>query len=41
MAEDYYARMGEMKASAREADAALAKAGESCPIATQDIKTNL
>jgi hypothetical protein len=41
MAEDYYARMGKMKASAREADATSAKAGEACPIATQDVKTNL
>ncbi len=41
MAEDYYSQMAEMKRGAREADASAAKAGESCPIATQDIKTNL
>lgn len=41
VAEDYYSQMAEMKRGAREADAGAAKAGESCPIATQDIKTNL
>jgi hypothetical protein len=41
MADDYYQQMNDMKAGARSADAEDAKAGEACPIATQDIRTNL
>lgn len=41
MAEEYYQRMNDMKADARGADEAEAKAGEACPIATQDIRMNL
>lgn len=41
MADEYYSQMAGMKESARAADAETAKAGEACPIATQDIKVNL